>query len=112
MPRCRPKDNTDKFRENPNITLIQIEYLILGMPAAAAESLQILPIRFQHHHQSLPTALVGTSVNNHADQWLHAFTHNFFTKDSSIAGALSRRYVPLQLLFPGEHGPSDSSRSS
>ena len=40
MPRCRPKDNTDKFGENPNITLIQIEYLILGMPAAAAKSLQ------------------------------------------------------------------------
>lgn len=32
MPRCRPKDNTDKFGENSNITLIQIEYLILGMP--------------------------------------------------------------------------------
>ena len=32
MPRCRPKDNTNKFGENSNITLIQIEYLILGMP--------------------------------------------------------------------------------
>lgn len=32
MPRCRPKDNNDKFGESSNITLIQIEYLILGMP--------------------------------------------------------------------------------
>lgn len=32
MPRCRPKDYTDKSGDNPNITLIQIEYLILGMP--------------------------------------------------------------------------------
>ena len=32
MPRCRPKDYTDKSGDNPNITLIQTEYLILGMP--------------------------------------------------------------------------------
>ena len=30
-PRCGPKDNTDKFGENSNISLIQIEHIILGM---------------------------------------------------------------------------------
>ena len=72
MPRCRPKDNTDKFGENPNITLIQIEYLILGMPAAAAKSLQSCQTLCDPVDGSLPGSL---GIHKYAYSLTHTHTH-------------------------------------
>lgn len=76
MPRCRPKDYTDKFGDNPNITLIQIEYLILGMPKLShterylrnlitfAFILQKFDVQQTHNLSKIPGQLVRESDQN------------------------------------------------